>query len=77
MKKIALLLLLSIIFASCQSTTMIIMPGQNIQMPAYPPQSHLNNSSKYNSLGMNGYFNNSIFINNTNNLFRKNFVYLK
>ena len=83
MKKIALLLLLLITFASCKTSTMIIMPVQNIQMPAYPPQSYLGEKSKFNSysnfnnsLGMNSsLFNNSIF--NTNNLLRKNFVYLK
>ncbi|MEI0447388.1 hypothetical protein R4J03_10040 [Brachyspira intermedia] len=87
MKKIVLLLLTLIALASCQTSTMIIMPVQNIQMPAYPPQSHLEvgeksklNSNSYynfnNSLGMNSsLFNNSIF--NTNNLLRKNFVYLK
>ncbi|OEJ14179.1 hypothetical protein BFL38_01920 [Brachyspira hampsonii] len=83
MKKIALLLLLLIALASCKTGTMIIMPVQNVQMPAYPPQSHSGEKSKYkfssnynlnNSLGMNNYlFNNT----NTNNLFRKNFVYLK
>ncbi|MEI0476596.1 hypothetical protein [Brachyspira pulli] len=86
MKKIALLLLLLITFASCKTSTMIIMPVQNIQMPAYPPQSYLGEKSKFNSysnfnsLGMNNYFNNNLFhsyIFNTNNLFRKNFVYLK
>ena len=86
MKKIALLLLILIALASCQTSTMIIMPVQNVQMPAYPPQSYLGdkkstiNSNSYynlnNSLGMNSsLFNNSIF--NTNNLLRKNFVYLK
>ncbi|MBW5390837.1 hypothetical protein [Brachyspira hampsonii] len=83
MKKIALLLLILIALASCKTGTMIIMPVQNVQMPAYPPQSYLGEKSKYkfssnynlnNSLGMNSYlFNNT----NTNNLFRKNFVYLK
>ena len=85
MKKIALLLLILIALASCQTSTMIIMPVQNVQMPDYPPQSYLRekssiNSNSYynfnNSLGMNSsLFNNSIF--NTNNLLRKNFVYLK
>ncbi len=88
MKKIVLLLLTLIALASCKTSTMIIMPVQNIQMPAYPPQSHLEvgEKSKYkfnshynllnNSLGMNSnLFHSGIF--NTNNLFRKNFVYLK
>ncbi|KLI32192.1 hypothetical protein SZ50_08960 [Brachyspira hyodysenteriae] len=89
MKKIALLLLILIALASCQTSTMIIMPVQNVQMPAYPPQSYLGEKSKYNfngysnlnnTLGMNNYLNNSLFsssIFNTNNLLRKNFVYLK
>lgn len=85
MKKIALLLLILIALASCKTGTMIIMPAENVQMPAYPPQSYLGekssiNSNSYynlnNSLGMNNnLFNNGIF--NTNNLLRKNFVYLK
>ena len=68
MKKIALLLLLLITFASCKTSTMIIMPVQNIQMPAYPPQSYLGEKSKFNSysnfnsLGMNNYFNNNFKI---------------
>ncbi|WP_048593368.1 hypothetical protein [Brachyspira suanatina] len=90
MKKIALLLLLSIALASCRTGTMIIMPVQNVQMPAYPPQTHSGEKGRYNFnsysnlnnsyLGMNNYLNNSLFNNgifNTNNLFRKNFVYLK
>ena len=62
MKKIALLLLILIALASCQTSTMIIMPVQNVQMPAYPPQSHLGEKSKLNS---NSYynFNNSLGMN--------------
>ncbi|WP_300370354.1 hypothetical protein [Brachyspira sp.] len=85
MKKIFLLLLLSItLFTSCKTGTLVIVPIPNIEMTVYPPQTNLERTSSYNfniytnRLRINNFYNSSIlFINNTNNLFKNNFVYLK
>lgn len=85
MKKIVLLLLLFIAFTSCKTGTLVVVPIPNIEITIYPPQTNLDKVSSYNfysnNLGMNNYFNNNLFYNNifitNNNLFRKNFVYLK
>ncbi|WP_297206860.1 hypothetical protein [uncultured Brachyspira sp.] len=90
-RRIILLLIISIfIFTSCKTGTLVIVPIPNIEIPIYPPQTNLSlNTNIFNNyyLGLGGFssFNRSLFNNSTvffngttnNNLFKKNFVYLK
>ena len=88
MKRLILLFIISIfIFTSCKTGTLVIVPIPNIEITIYPPQTNLslNTNMMFNNyyLGLGG-FNRSLFSNSTvffngtnNNLFKKNFVYLK
>ncbi|WP_295155380.1 hypothetical protein [uncultured Brachyspira sp.] len=83
MKKIVLLLLSAVLFISCKTGTLVVVPIPNIEITVYPPQTNLERTSSYNFNAYPRLFNNNLGMNscfyssNTNNLVKDNFVYLK